>query len=58
MFLISGRPTVTAMLKSDTPDGLIAEIDEIKKIGADTFGFQIDYLKPEYRNKDFYKRLF
>ena len=58
MFLKSGRPTVTAMLKSDTPDGLIAEINEIKKIGADTFGFQIDYLKPEYRNKDFYKRLF
>lgn len=27
MFLKSGRSTVTAMLKSDTPDGLIAVIN-------------------------------
>lgn len=58
MFLRNDRPTVTAMLKSDTPDGLISEINEIKKIGTDAFGFQIDYLKHEYRNKDVYKLLF
>lgn len=36
MFLVQGRPTVTAMLKSDNPDGILAEIQELRKIGVDT----------------------
>lgn len=58
MFLVQGRPTVTAMLKSDNPDGILAEIQELRKIGVDTFGLQIDYLKPEYRKTEYLKKIF
>lgn len=58
MFLVQGRPTVTAMLKSDNPDGILAEIQELRKIGVDTFGLQIDYLKPEYRKMEYLKKIF
>ena len=58
MFLVQGRPTVTAMLKSDNPDGILAEIQELCKIGVDTFGLQIDYLKPEYRKTEYLKKIF
>lgn len=58
MFLVQGRPTVTAMLKSDNPDGILAEIQELRKIGVDTFGLQIDYLKPEYRKNGVFEENF
>lgn len=58
MFLVQGRPTVTAMLKNDNPDGILAEIKELRKIGMDTFGLQIDYLKPEYRKTEYLKKIF
>ena len=57
MFLVQGRPTVTAMLKSDHPDGILVEIQELRKIGVDTFGLQIDYLKPEYRKTEYLKKI-
>lgn len=58
MFLVQGRPTVTTMLKSDTPEELIREIEEIKAFGTDTFGLQIDAMKPEFRTKEHVRRIF
>lgn len=57
MFLAKNRPTVTTMLKSDTPEAALAEIEQIRSIGTDTFGMQIDYLKPEYRTLPVVKRI-
>lgn len=57
MFLAKNRPTVTTMLKSDTPEAALAEIEQIRSIGTDTFGMQIDYLKPEHRTLPVVKRI-
>ena len=57
MFLTKNRPTVTTMLKSDTPEAALTEIEQIRSIGTDTFGMQIDYLKPEYRTLPVVKRI-
>lgn len=37
---------------------ILAEIQELRKIGVDTFGLQIDYLKPEYRKTEYLKKIF
>lgn len=58
MFLVEGRPTVTTMLKSDSPEELIKEIAEIKAFGTDTLGLQIEAMKPEYRNKESLQRVY
>ncbi len=58
MFLVEGRPTVTTMLKSDTPEELVREIEEIKAFGTDTLGLQIDGMKPEFRTKENVRTVF
>lgn len=58
MFLTLDRPTVTAMIKSDNPGDIFAEIEKIRQIGTDTFGIQIDYMKPEYRTAEVLKKIF
>lgn len=56
-FLQKNRPTLTAMLKSATTEGLICEIERISKQGTDAFGFQIEMLNPQERTAANYKRI-
>lgn len=56
-FLVNGRPTLTAMLKSKTTEGLLKEIDEIHQMDPDAFGFQIDMLSPDERCEENYKKI-
>ena len=58
MFLKSNRPTLTAMIKANTLSQILIEIDKILEEGTDTFGFQIDMLKPDERNEKTYKTIF
>ena len=57
-FLGHDKPLYTVMVQADTPD----RIEELVRLsipeGADAFGMQICQLKPEYRNRDVYRRLF
>ena len=57
-FLKEGRPTLTAMIKSNTLSQILIEIEKILEQGTDTFGFQIDMLKPDERNEKTYKEIF
>ena len=57
-FLISGRPTVTAMLRATTLEGLLSEIERVKSVGCDAFGFQIDILREEDRSPEAYRTLY
>lgn len=57
-FLVSGRPTLTAMLRSTTLTDLLAEIERIKSVGTDAFGFQIDILREEDRSPEAYRTLY
>ena len=57
-FLVSGRPTVTAMLRSTTLEGLLSEIERVKEEGTDAFGFQIDLLRVEDRSPEAYRAIF
>ncbi len=57
-FLRKDRPTLVAMLKSRTTKDLICEIEKILSQGTDAFGFQIDFLVPEERNAENYKKIF
>ena len=57
-FLGHEKPLYTVMVQADNPD----RIEELVRLslpeGADAFGMQICQLKPEYRNRDVYRRLF
>ena len=57
-FLVSERPTLTAMLRSTTLEELIAEIGRVKEEGTDAFGFQIDLLRVEDRSPEAYRAIF
>lgn len=57
-FLVDGRPTLTAMIKSSDTEHILVEIDKILEQGTDAFGFQIDMLKPEERCEKTYKTIF
>lgn len=56
-FIVKGRPTITAMIKSKTVEGVLKEIEELHSQGADAFGFQIDMLNPDERDDAGYKRI-
>lgn len=57
-FLGHNRPLLTAMLQVETPEVAIAQIRNAVYDGADAFGFQIEKLKPEFRNEETYKTVF
>ncbi len=57
-FLVEGRPTITAMIKSSDTEKILVEIDKILEQGTDAFGFQIETLRPEERCEKNYKRIF
>lgn len=57
-FLKENRPTIVGMLKSDTADGIIAEIGRMSEDEPDAYGFQIEVLRLKDRNRDNYQRIF
>lgn len=57
-FLQKNRPTLTAMLKSGTTEGILGEIEAMLGQGTDAFGFQIEQMKPEERRTENYKKIF
>lgn len=57
-FLQKNRPTLTAMLKSGTTEGILGEIEAMLGQGTDAFGFQIEQMKPEERRAENYKKIF
>lgn len=57
-FLQKNRPTLTAMLKSGTTEGILGEIEAMLGQGTDAFGFQIENIKPEERRAENYKKIF
>ena len=57
-FLQKNRPTLTAMLKSSTTEGILGEIEAMLGQGTDAFGFQIEQMKPEERRAENYKKIF
>ena len=57
-FLQKNRPTLTAMLKSGTTEGILSEIEAMLGQGTDAFGFQIEQMKPEERRAENYKKIF
>lgn len=57
-FLQKNRPTLTAMLKSGTTEGILGEIETMLGQGTDAFGFQIEQMKPEERRAENYKKIF
>ena len=56
-FLVNGRPTLTAMLKSKNTEDLLREIEEIHIQGPDAFGFQIEMLNPDERCEKNYRKI-
>lgn len=57
-FLGHSRPLLTCMLQVETPECAIAQIRNAVFDGADAFGFQIEKLKPEFRNAETYQTVF
>ncbi len=57
-FLKFDRPILTTMVQADNPGRIEELIDKSLPEGAEAFGMQFCRMKPEYRNKDTYKRLF
>ena len=52
------KPVLTAMLLEKEPDAIVAEIAEILAAGTDAFGYQIEHMKPEYKNAEVHRRVF
>lgn len=57
-FLNQNRPMLTVMLQCETPETAIGRIRNSNCLGADAYGLQVESLKPEYHNRDTYKRIF
>lgn len=57
-FLVNDRPTQTIMLRGSNPDALFKYLEEAQKCEADAYGFSISGLCPEFKNSDFFSRLF
>lgn len=50
--------TLTAMLQADTPDRILALMDEADAAGAEAFGMQFERLKACYKTRETFLRLF
>ena len=57
-FLNHSNPLLTVMLQCETPEVAISRIRNANCLGAETYGLQVESLKPEYHNPDTYKRIF
>ena len=57
-FLKYDKPIITSMVQADNPDRIEYLMKGSLEDGAEAFGMQFCRMKPEYRNKEVYKRLF
>ena len=57
-FLNYEKPLLTVMVQAENPDRLSELIDKASPLGAEAFGMQFESMKPEFRNKSTYKKLF
>lgn len=57
-FLNYDKPIITSMVQADNPDRIEYLMKGSLEDGAEAFGMQFCRMKPEYRNKEVYKRLF
>ena len=57
-FLVSGRPTLVAMLKAGNLESTLREIELILEEGTDAFGFQIDLFEPSERTRENFEKIF
>lgn len=57
-FLKYDKALLTVMVQADNPDRIKELIDKSVPEGAEAFGMQFERMKPEYRSKNVYKKLF
>ena len=57
-FLNYDKPIITSMVQANNPDRVEYLMKGSLEDGAEAFGMQFCRMKPEFRNKDVYKRLF
>ena len=57
-FLNHKRPLLTAMVQADNPERILELSSRATEGGAEALGMQFCRLKPEYRNREVYERLF
>ena len=57
-FLVEGRPTLVAMLKTGNLESTLREIELILEQGTDAFGFQIDLFEPSERTRENFAKVF
>lgn len=57
-FLKYDKALLTVMVQADNPKRIIELIDKALPEGAEAFGMQFERMKPEYRSKNVYKKLF
>lgn len=57
-FLKYEKPPLVAMVQEETAEGAISVIVNSHAEGAEAFGIQLCYLKPEYRTEQMLKRIF
>ncbi len=55
---LRSEPYLTVMLQCETPEEAAAMIRRATAAGAEAFGLQAEYLKPEYRTTETYRALF
>lgn len=56
-FLNNQKPLLTVMLQCETPDLIIGRIRNALCDGAEAFGLQAEWLKPEYQTQEVYEQL-
>lgn len=57
-FFERDKALLTVMVQADNPDRIKELIDKSVPAGAEAFGMQFERMKPEYRSKNVYKKLF
>ena len=57
-FLGHDKPLYTVMVQADNPDRIEELVKASLPEGADAFGMQLCQMKPEYRTRDVYRRIF
>jgi len=57
-FLNCEKALLTVMVQADNPDRIEELVSKSLPEGADAFGMQLCQMKPEYRNKETYRRIF
>jgi hypothetical protein len=56
-FVNAHKPLLTVMLQCETPDILLGRIRNALCDGAEAFGLQAEWLKPEYQNAEVFTQL-